>query len=146
MNTVTSERYQRASNAVAAGQTQVDGSIIDTAGYESVKFIYSFGTITTGAVTSVKASMGNQSGGGDLTDIAGSSITVADDDDNQIVVLEIVKPQKRYVRPIIVRGTQNAVVDGIVAVLTRAHKQPTTDDTSTVVGRKTLVSPANGTA
>ena len=43
------------------------------------------------------------------------SITIADDD-HQIVVLEITKPGERYVRCVVDCGTQNAVLDDIVAI------------------------------
>ena len=67
------------------------------------------------------------------SDIEGSSVSVADDDDNQIVVHDIYRPQKRYLKVVVGRGTANAVIDGIVASLYGARKQPTTDDSATVV-------------
>lgn len=147
MNAANSERVIRVMNAVAAGTTDQTSSAIDTANFEGVKIYTAFGTITSGAVTSVKIQQSSDDGSADAyADLAGTSVTVADDDDNQVVVHDIFRPRERYLKVVVDRGTQNAVIDGIVAVLYGARENPTTDDTSTVVGRETHVSPAEGTA
>lgn len=147
MNRANTEKVIRVLNAVAAGQTTQTSSAIDTAGYDGVKIYSMFGAITAGAVTSVKIQQSSDDGSADAyADLAGSSISVADDDDNQVVVHDIYRPRDRYLKAVISRATQNAVIDGIVAVLYCADKMPTTDDTTTVVARETHVSPAEGTA
>lgn len=147
MNRANTEKVIRVMNAVAAGQTAQTSSAIDTAGYEGVKIYSMFGTITSGAATSVKVQQSSDDASADAyADLAGSSVTVADDDDNQVVVHDIYRPRERYLKVVISRATQNAVIDGIVAVLYGADKMPTTDDTTTVVARETHSSPAEGTA
>lgn len=139
----------RHSNAVAAGTTDIEPTNgIDTANFDGVMFIVAFGTITAGAVTVVKAQQSTAvDGTGDaFADITGSAISVADDDDNQVVLLDIQNPTNRYVRCVVDRGTQNAVVDGIVAVLYGGANKPTTHDATTVVGAEVHVSAAEGTA
>lgn len=141
------EKAIRVMNGVVAGTTAQTSSVIDTAGYEGVKIATLFGAITSTAVTSVKLQQSSDDGAADAySDIEGSSVSVADDDDNQIVVHDIYRPQKRYLKVVVGRGTANAVIDGIVASLYGARKQPTTDDSATVVSRKLLVSPDEGTA
>ncbi len=130
---------------VAAGSADVNSDVIDTAGYESVRIITGFGAITSGAVTSQKLQQGQASNMSDAADLAGSSQTVADTDDNKIVVSEIYRPQERYVRAVTKRATQNAVIDFMIVELFGARKIPITDDT-TVLGGKKLVSPDEGTA
>lgn len=147
MNRANSEKTIRVMNGVAAGTTDQTSAAIDTAGFDGVKFYTMFGTITSGAVTSVKVQQSSDDGGSDAyADLAGTSITVADDDDNQVVVHDIYRPRERYLKAVVDRGTQDAVIDGILAVLYCANKQPTTDDSTTVVGRETHTSPAEGTA
>lgn len=147
MNRANTEKTIRVMNAVAAGTTDQTSSAIDTQGFEGVKIYTAFGTITSGAVTSVKVQQSSDDAAADAyADLAGTSITVADDDDNQVVVHDIYRPQERYLKVVIDRGTQNAVIDGIIAVLYGADKMPTTDDSSTVVSRETHSSPAEGTA
>lgn len=147
MNRANTEKTIRVMNAVAAGTTDQTSSAIDTAGYEGVKIYTAFGTITSGAVTSVKVQQSSDDAAADAyADLTGTSVTVADDDDNQVVVHDIYRPRERYLKVVIDRGTQNAVIDGIIAVLYGADKMPTTDDSSTVVSRETHSSPAEGTA
>lgn len=147
MNSANSEKAIRVLNAVAAGTSDQTSSAIDTQGFEGVKIYTSFGTITSGAVTSVKVQQSSDDGGSDAyADLLGSAITVADDDDNQVTVHDIYRPRDRYLKVVVDRGTQNAVIDGIVAVLYGAKESPTTDDSSTVVARETHTSPAEGTA
>jgi hypothetical protein len=55
LNMSKETKLTRLLNAVAAGQTDQNGSIIDMQGFESVLFVVAFGTITAGAVTSIKA-------------------------------------------------------------------------------------------
>lgn len=134
--------------AVAAGATDItDAGVIDMQGYEGVRFIFAFGAITAGAVTSVAvASKATNAPTPGTDDVAGSAITVADDADDKIVIVDIYKPRLRYLRPFVKRATQNAVVNCIVAELYgRKGKMPVTQDTS-VSGQELSVSPANGAA
>lgn len=147
MNRANTEKTIRVMNGVAAGTTDQTSNAIDTKGFDGVKIYTLFGAITGSAVTSVKIQQSSDDGSADAyADLAGTSITVADDDDNQVVVHDIYRPRERYLKVVVDRGTQNAVIDGIIAVLYSATKSPTTDDSSTVVARETHVSPAEGTA
>lgn len=147
MNSANTEKVIRVMNGVAAGTTAQTSSAIDTQGFDGVKIYSAFGAITSGAATSVKVQQSSDNASADAyADLLGTSVSVADDDDNQVVVHDIYRPRERYLKVVISRATQNAVIDGIVAVLYGASKMPTTDDTTTVVARETHVSPAEGTA
>lgn len=137
-----------AKTAVAAGATDItDATVIDTQGYEGVRFTFAFGAIVAGAATSVAAAGkadNNPVPGTD--DLAGTKITVADTDDDKLVVLDIHKPAQRYIRPFVKRATQNATVNAIIAELYgSARKEPVAKD-STVTAQELHVSPAVGTA
>ena len=133
--------------AVAAGSADItDATAVDMSGYEGVRFIFSFGTITSGAVTSVGASaLATSSPTKGTDDILGSSITVADDGDDKLYILDIHKPALRYVRPWVDRATQNSVVNCIIAEPYDPVKMPVAAD-ATVVTQELSVSPINGTA
>lgn len=132
---------------VAAGTTDATGDVIDTADCEGVIIVTGFGAITAGAVTSVKLQGGNASDGGDAADLAASHVTVADTDDSRVVVHDIFRPAQRYVRALVDRGTQNAVVDFQLAIKYGVKTQPVADDATVVAaGRKVQASPAAGTA
>jgi len=139
---VKDSKITRVSNAVAAGTTDVEATSVDMSGFDAVAFIVEFGTITSTAVTSVKIQQSSDNS--TFEDVAGTSITVADDDDNQVFVAEVVRPEKRYVRCVVDRGTANAVIDSIVAIQHQARELPVTQPATTT--GELNVAPIAGTA
>ena len=147
MNFQEAEKVIRVSNAVAAGTTDVNCTGVDCANYESVEFIALFGTLTATQVTTLKAQQSSDNGSSDAwSDLTGTQTSaLADDDDNDMGRLEVVKPRKQYVRCVVERGTENAVIDGVIAILRGPRTKPITQD-ATVVVNESHVSPAEGTA
>ena len=140
-------KLTRHSNAVAAGTSTITpGSGIDMQNFESCLFMILWGAIVSGGVQSVEAHQSSDDGGSDAyTALLGSKVTVTDTDDNKITYVDVVKPRERYLKLIVNRATQNATVDGIIAIQYGPRKMPITQD-STVSGGETHVSPAEGTA
>lgn len=130
---------------VAAGSTAVNSDIVDTAGYDGVRFLLSMGAITSGAATSAKIQQNTANSGTGMADLEGSSVTIADTDDNKVVVLEVLRPRERYLRLVTSRATQNAVIDGLIVELFNARTTPVTAD-STTLGNEVANAPAEGTA
>jgi hypothetical protein len=146
MNLSPNVKVTRVITAQAAGTSAVNGTVLDMQGFDGVVFVASFGALTATQVTSLKAQDGATANLSDATDLAGSLTgPLADADGNRSLVLEICKPTKRYIRPVINRATANAVIDGVVAIQYASSKSPTTND-ATVAAAKLRVSPANGTA
>lgn len=144
---LTQAGFARVMNAVAAGTTSQNSSSVDCSDCESVTFIAAFGTITTGAVTSIKVQGSDDDGSSDdFTDLAGTSVAVADDQDNKVAIVTITRPRKKFNRLVVVRGTQNAVIDGVIAIKTNPRKTPVTQPSTVIATSKTVVSPAEGTA
>ena len=134
----------RVSNAVTVGTTTVNSSAVDTAGYEGVRFLVLFGTITDGT-PNLQVQQGEQSNLSDAADLVGTDVAMADADDNKIGIVEVFRPRERYVRCNVVRGgVTGCVLDGIVAELFGASAQPVTKDT-TVGNQEISASPAEGT-
>ena len=132
---------------VAAGMSDVNSDIIDMQGFEGVRFIIGFGAIVAGGVTTIEVQQGAAASMSDAADLLGTSITIADTDDNQIAITDIFRPRERYLRLGTRRATQNSTIDFVIAELYGAHKQPITEDTATVVSTAEVhVSPADGTA
>ena len=132
------------SNAVAAGTSDLTTlNSVDMQNYESVMFVIQFGAIVSGAATSVKTQQSADDSS--FADLEGTSQTVLDTDDNKAFVIDIVKPLDRYVRPVVLRATQNSTIESITAVLYGARKMPITNDI-TIGGSETHVSPDEGTA
>jgi hypothetical protein len=146
MNLSKFVKVTRALNSVVAGTTSQNGSVIDMSGFEGVQFVALFGALTATQVTSLKVQQGDLSDGSDMADLAGSLHTaLADTDGNKCLVTDLFRPQKRYVRAVVTRGTANAVIDGVIAIQYSSRVEPTTNDT-TVKSTKLMVSPEAGTA
>lgn len=121
--------------ATAAGTTDtLTGDILDLMGYDSVMFVAILGDVTVNAVATLKAYCGDAAALGDgayktTTATVTATATSADD---KLLVLDVVKPGKRYVRGDLVRATANIVVDGIIAIRYNARNIPTTQPNDVV--------------
>lgn len=131
--------------AGVAGQTAINGSVVDIGQGLGALFIVTMGAITAGAVTSIKLQHGDTPTLSDAADLLGTSVTIADTADDKIFYLELSRPIKRYARLVISRGTQNAVVASANALVYQAKLQPTTQP-STVAGGEVHVGEQAGTA
>lgn len=146
-NFSTENKITRVMDAIAAGTSDQNSSSVDMQMFEEVTFIAAFGVISGSAVTSIKVQQSSDDGVADgWSDLLGTDLTVADDDDTSMAVVNIVKPLKRYLRCVVLRATQNAVIDGVIAIQSGAHVKPTTHDSTTVLGSEIHVSPIEGTA
>jgi hypothetical protein len=131
--------------AGAAAATDIEGTVIDMAGFEGVLAIVTFGAIAANAVTGIKMQQGTDATVTDAADILGTSQTVADDDDGQIFCIDLFKPRERYVRLYVDRATQNAVVASAEYIQYGARTEPVTS-ASTTVNVESHIAPAEGTA
>lgn len=132
----------RVQNAVAAGTTDQQSSGVDTTGADGVRFVVGFGTLTAGQVTSAKLQCSDDDGDADdYTDLANvETAALADADSNKLLILDVVRPPKKYVRLYEDRATQNAVIDFAVAELYNLRDVPTSTH-STVKELVTAVDP-----
>jgi hypothetical protein len=127
-----------------AGTTDIEGNIVDMSGFENLLIGVTFGVITGSAVTSIKAQQDTASAMGTAQDLLGTGQTIADDDDEKTFYIDLVKPRERYVRLVVVRATQNAVVASATYLQYNGRKAPVSHGTN--VSGETHVSPAEGTA
>lgn len=121
--------------AVSAATDITSGSIIDLGsptegGFDSVCFVASLGACVNGSVVTLKAYAGNAPALGDgvyLTETATVTATAtAAFADNNLLILDVVKPGKRYVRADLTRATQAAVLDSIIAIRYNGRACPVT--------------------
>lgn len=131
--------------AGAAGTTDINGATLDMAGFEGVLMVVTMGAITGSAVTSIKAQQGAASNLSDAADLLGSSQTIADTDDDKVFYINLHRPAERYVRLVVDRGTQNAVVASAEYFQYGAKTLPVASHGTGVAGEQ-HVSPAEGTA
>lgn len=145
----------RVMNAVVAGTSDQTSSAIDTRGYQGIRFIVGFGALTGGQATRIYVTQSSDNSGDSYDAIVGSAspATLADgtaqylgdSDGNKLLITEIFRPTKRYVKLVIDRGTQNAVIDFAIAELYRSSFGAAAQDT-TVKAQTILRSPGEGTA
>jgi len=127
--------FDKCLNNTAAGTGDtLNGDILDLQGYDSVCFIATTGDVIVNAVGTLKAYCGdasNVSDGAYATTTAAFTAT-ATSADNKVVVLDVIRPGKRYIRPDFVRATANIPVESIVAIRYNARTKPTTQPSDVV--------------
>jgi hypothetical protein len=144
-------RFTRPLSSVAAGTSVQNGTGVDMAadgGYDGVLFVLLVGTLTATQVTALKAQQSSDDAATDAYDDLAGTLTgpFADADSNKMIALDVFRPAKRYVRPVVNRATANAVLDGVVAIQYRGRKVPSIHDVTKLIASKSLVAPAEGTA
>jgi hypothetical protein len=138
---------KRLANAIAAGTGDtLTQTAVDTQGYAGVRFIILLGAVSATATMTGKLQQSSDNGSTDTyDDIAGSSCSFdADTDDNKILITDIFKPKKRYLKLILARATANIAIDGIIVELYLPSAAPVTQD-ATVEKAVVLAYPNEGT-
>lgn len=120
--------------AVSAASDITDGTIIDLGsptegGFDSVCFVAALGACVNGSVVTLKAFAGDAAALGDgsykATTATVTATATAAFADNNLLILDVVRPGKRYVRADLTRATQAAVLDSIIAIRYNAKTLPT---------------------
>lgn len=140
-NLLPNSKIKRVANAAAAGTSTITSSVYDTEGVDAVTFLAFLGDVTSGSVLTFKLQHGAQADGSDMADLPDALVSHtadASDADNKVLALEAIRPLKRYMRAQLVRGTANAVLDGIVAIGTCPAVAPTEHDASVLESKSVL--------
>lgn len=121
-------KITRVSNSAVAGTTDIDSARVDMTGFDSVMFVALLGDVTSGSVLTLTAkSNAADSATNSTSEKAGTTITAgASDYDNKMLIVDLHKPTLRYAHCTLAIDTQNAVVDGIIAIQYNAKSQPIT--------------------
>jgi hypothetical protein len=130
----------------ASGTADRTGAAIDTYGYQGVVMVVKTAAIAAGGTNSIKAQQATASAFSTPHDIAGSKIDIADDDDNQIFVIDVKNPIERYVRVYVDKDTTNAMAESAYYILYGPDYKPQTNDVADAVTTKSLIRAATGTA
>jgi hypothetical protein len=129
-------------SAAAAGSagTAVDGASVDMSGYEGAMFHCTIATANAGNFIKVQGS-DNNSDWDDLADTAVIAATNAD-----IVLIEVLKPKHRYLRPVVIRAGANTATGDLYAIRYGARKEPVQNAEAGVLVEAAVVTPEEGTA
>jgi hypothetical protein len=130
----------------ASASADRNGAILDMLGYRGVLMVVKFAVIAPGAVTKIKAQQDTASNMATAADLAGTGITVADDDDNQVFIIDLYEPVERYVRLVVDKDAANATAESAVYIQYGAVLRPTTPAVTDAVTYERHMSPAQGTA
>lgn len=127
------------------GTSAAEGASVDMAadgGFDGVVFMTSVSTAA--ANNTLKAQQSSDDGASDgFSDIEESAVDVGASDED--LVLDIQQPQKRYVKPVVVRGTSTVLGD-IWAIQYRGRRLPTSFAAAGTLALKQLYRPDEGTA
>lgn len=123
----------------ATGTTTLTTATIDTQGFEGVMFVGSLAAANAGNFA--KARQGQQSNMSDGADLANTKVTPVTNGDSFLI--DIYKPQERYVDVQIVRGVTTVTGD-VYAILYGPRKAPTAHGPT--INAETHISPAEGVA
>ncbi len=104
-NFLSRGRLIKVADYSAASTADVTSSIVDTAGYDGVVFFTSFGTANATNTIKVQQNTANQTTG--MADLAGSSVSSGSSDED--VIVEIHKPQERYLQVVASRGASSTL-------------------------------------
>lgn len=124
MNLAENAKFTRVSSAAAAAQTDVTSSSVDMKGFDACAFVVAAGAIVDTGTFDMHAEGSDDDSNWDELDASITQMLTADD--NKLAVLEIVRPLHRYLRVVVERGTADSAVDAILAIQTRADREPVT--------------------
>ncbi len=129
--------------AAVAGTSTLTSDTVDTKGFGCVTFIAFFGDVLDTAVLTLTAQGGQDSGGSDAADLAGAIATFtagATDADSKLLIVDVVNPRDRYATATLDRATANAVVNGIICILSNPAEAPVAQVDA--IGTTLVVNPA----
>lgn len=141
MNLSGKVKILKVQDHTGAGTSAVTSDEVDTAGYNGVLFITSFGTAA--ANNTLKAQQDTVTGMASAADLAGSSVASGTSDED--VWIDVYKPLERFVRVVAARGT-SSTLESIWAILYEPRTSPVDNTTTGTIVGELHVSPAEGTA
>ena len=135
-------KFIKVEDHTTAGTSAVESATVDMAqdgGYEGVVFLTSFGTAATDNTAEVAQSSDDSS----FDDLVGSKVASGSSDED--VWIDVFRPQERYLRMQVARGT-SSTLESIWAVLYNPRKVPVDNTTSGTIIGEAHNSPIEGTA
>jgi len=127
--------------AYASGTAARDGATLDMAGWDGVLAIVINATIASSAVGDFHWEQGATDP--PTTDLAGTAIAIVAGDSDKVVVSDLYRPQKRYVRGVITKDASHAQAESVIYLQYRGRKVPVTNMGAD--SYELQVSPAEGT-
>lgn len=148
MNLAKAIKHTRLENRNAGtADTTVKGDIIDMQGFESVRFIVGFQTVVNNAVVTFQIAHSDENDTNEMAVTDATSGAITSDGttialSNKELIIDVIRPTKRYLEPQVVIADQNAPIDYIVCDQYPANVEPVAAQGSSVHSTTTKLNPA----
>ena len=111
--------FSRQLNAVAAGQTDQDGAVLDMLGFDLIAGVAALGAFTDAGVAALEL-RGSPNANGSASVLEATTATmVGATSSNKLLILEAVRPANRFVFFRVKRSVQNIAIDAVNAIQAR---------------------------
>ena len=139
MNLLENVLITRVISTQGDGTGTDDGTILDMQGYEGVMFVAHFADVDDTSVLTLQAQQDELNAGGGMATLTGNATFTAGaaNADDDCLVLDVYRPEKRYIRVQLVVATANAIVASVIAYQYGARKTPVTQG-STVLASNSI--------
>ena len=134
-NLITDVEIRRVSNAVVAGQGTTDCTIIDMEGFDEVTFVLALGAVTNAGVVTLQVGQHSTNVTGSMVVSKATTGAITSDGtlialSNKMLAITVTKPAYRYLEAQVVKATQDSVIDGVFAILSKSRTKPTVQGTT----------------
>jgi hypothetical protein len=128
-----------------ANNTDSNSDIIDMSGWDGVVFICAITDCVQGGVAVLKAEQDDANADGGMAALTGASATATaagnDTLNDQLLVVDVYRPTKRYVQAVRTSATQNIAFGNVIAILYNG-KALAPAEHSTILDLAAVASPA----
>ena len=140
-----SKFYYCLATDAAASNTDADGAVVDTQGFDGCVFVTAIADSASTGVATLNVKQCDTSGG-TYAALSGASATATcstnDDLNTQLLVVDVYRPQERYLKANITSATANIAFEATYAILYNGRNAPVTQDSAEVADLTVVASPA----
>ena len=136
MNFIGNVKISRVEDGAVAGVTVLTSDVVDMQNFDGLVFLAALGDVLDTGVNVLQAQHSDVGDGSGMVDITASVVSWtadATDADDKLMLLEIFRPTKRFLRVTLTRTVANTVLDGIFAFQSNPAEAPVTQHSSVLV-------------
>lgn len=111
----------------SSSSTDSNTAILDMSGFDGVIFITPVTTAATGSVVALTVEENTANSDSGMAAITGAAATKTSPANGTLLVVDVYRPQKRYVQGVITSATQVATFDASIAIQYSGSKMPITE-------------------
>lgn len=112
----------------------VNGTTVDTLGWDGVRFEFSVGVITGAGVLDARIVRDDNSGFSSQTNIANAALTqVTNASPNSVHVIDVYRPSERYLRAVVTQAANTVIASATATLYRRSGILPPTQTAAQVV-------------